>query len=238
MYSVTVVAGLGTNIPFVPAFPPDATPCLKEKRCQVCWTPEARLKFTELAASTDVDLGVHATVRLEEREHGRFEGWEYGDVETAVCWLKGQQRIKATTNQRGPPYWIAGAVPSSLVELCLTMNMGTLVPSLLSNQTCGKISGHSLRKTPMACLLRGELARIEALQDSCPPCLELSLFLRQCQIVLDNRAGSGEAGHRHKGLRLLGSPASHIEGADEVLGETLQAFAGVRVHIQFVLDLE
>ena len=63
-----------------------------------------------------------------------------------ICWYGKstitctQQRQSLNIHQYKPdrklPYWIAGTVPSNSVDLWQTTNIGTLVPSWLSNQTC------------------------------------------------------------------------------------------------------
>ena len=91
--------------------------------------------FTKLASSADIGDGENGTVALEESEDRRTEEGIDGNGETTVT-CRWRSQLEYGTHRPGNlPYWMAGAVPSNLVSLCLTMNMGTLVPSLLLYQT-------------------------------------------------------------------------------------------------------
>ena len=91
--------------------------------------------FTKLASSADIGDSENGTVALEESEDRRTEEGVDGDSETTVTCRRRSQLEYGIRRPGNLPYWMAGAVPSNLVSLCLTMNIGTLVPSLLLYQT-------------------------------------------------------------------------------------------------------
>jgi hypothetical protein len=115
-------------------------------------------------------------VRIFELNAGSMEMLKPPYPEGKKIWIRRQasEESRSTGRQGGyPPYWYTGAVPLKGVSLCLTMNIGTFVPSLLGYHTCftrerGGINeyvpylltpSHHQRHT-MTYLLRLELIRI------------------------------------------------------------------------------
>jgi len=92
--------------------------------------------LTELASTSDIRNGKNPLALLYEFQDGSAEERVNRDVETPVSYDPVSSRIRSEkrTGVNGP-YCSAGAVPSRGVSLCLTMNIGTLVPSLLAYQT-------------------------------------------------------------------------------------------------------
>jgi len=92
---------------------------------------------TELTSTSNVGDGNQTLTFLDEFENGSVEERVDGDVKASVSCDPGPTVSPRIPKEEGKglglggPYCRAGAVPSKGVSLCLTMNMGTLVPSLL-----------------------------------------------------------------------------------------------------------
>lgn len=87
---------------------------------------------TELTSTSNVGEGKQSLAFLDEFQNGSAEERVDGDVEASVSCDPGPTVSSQIPNEEGNgPYCRAGAVPSRGVSLCLTMNIGTLVPSLL-----------------------------------------------------------------------------------------------------------
>lgn len=94
--------------------------------------------LSKLAAAADIRDSQYAAIFLDERQHRNAEERSDRDAESAItcmivdCLKKCHNWTKATR----APYCNAGAVPSRGVSRCLTINIGTRVPSRLSYHTC------------------------------------------------------------------------------------------------------
>lgn len=137
------------------------------------------------------------------------------------------------------PYWSAGAVPSSLVSLWRTTNIGILVPSLLGYQTYKTFSVFMCHKTPMRSvyLISDEIIRVQSRDQRRSVHAPPLLFIPFSKVVASNNSGVSKSSERSKEPRVFSSTID-VSGANEVRCDSLQAFTcSERVEINFIFDL-